>query len=115
MNNIQQHGSFAVVTDDFGNATRYKNDALEELRQPLGFYVGDHIPMGSQIKTDMINQPYLKFDSEEVYVFNTKTEDWEKLNNDLTKTLFFEKYGSRFRDGSFRLVKQEEWNYPCKA
>jgi hypothetical protein len=28
---IQQHGKAAAVTDDFGNAVRYKDDEFEEL------------------------------------------------------------------------------------
>lgn len=109
---IQQHGKAAAVTDDFGNAVRYKDDELEDYRNQMDFYLGYLIPNGAQIKTDMIFTPFVKFDENNVLVFDSKSRDWKPLETGLTKQTFFEKFGNKFRSNDYSLVGEDEWNYP---
>lgn len=108
---IQQHGIAAVVTDDFGNAVRYKDDELEDYRNQMDFYLGYLIPHGAQIKTDMIFTPFVKFDGDTVIVFDPKIRDWQPLETGLTKKKFFEKFENKFQFKDYSFVRKEEWNF----
>lgn len=100
---------FAVVTDDFGNLVRYVDDDVEAGRDMLKFSLGDVVPEGAQIKIRDICQPYYKEENGEVFAFNTRKEDWIKLDK-VPDLNFVFKYFSDKKD-VIGFVDKKDWNW----
>lgn len=105
---MQSHGEFAVVTDDFGNAVRYKSDTLESKRSVLEFSIGDLVPYGAQVKSTSYINPYFKEENGVVFVFDAEDKKWiETKNKSIVSLIQFLLKNSWFEN----IVDEKDWNY----